>query len=42
MGKLALQSAIDLIGGKTLPAEQLQDAALTTKENVDQYIANHP
>ena len=42
MGKLALQSAIDLVGGKTLPAEQLQDAALTTKENVDQYIANHP
>lgn len=42
MGKLALQSAIDLVGGKKLPAEQLQDAALTTKENVDQYIANHP
>ncbi len=42
MGKLALQSAIDLIGGKTLPAEQLQDAALTTKENVDQSLANHP
>ena len=42
MGKLALQSAIDLVGGKTLPAEQLQDAALTTKENVDQSIANHP
>ena len=42
MGKLALQSAIDLVGGKTLPAEQLQDAALTTKDNVDQAIADHP
>ena len=42
MGKLALQSAIALVGGKTLPAEQLQDAALTTKDNVDQYIADHP
>lgn len=42
MGKLALTSALDLIKGKKLPAEQLQDAALTTKENVDQYIGNHP
>ena len=42
MGKLALQSAVDLIGGKKLEAEQLQDAALTTKDNVDQYIADHP
>ena len=42
MGKLALQSALDLVAGKTLPPEQLQDAALTTKDNVDGYIANHP
>jgi len=42
MGKLALQSALDLIAGKKVAAEQLQDAALTTKENVDGYIANHP
>lgn len=42
MGKLALQSALDLVAGKKVPAEQLQDAALTTKENVDGYIANHP
>lgn len=42
MGKLALQSALDAVNGKKLPPEQLQDAALTTKENVDQYIANHP
>jgi len=42
MGKLALQSAVDLANGKKTPAEQLQDAALTTKDNVDQYIADHP
>ena len=42
MGKLALESALDLVAGKSVPAEQLQDAALTTKDNVDQYIANHP
>ena len=42
MGKLALQSALGLVAGKKVPAEQLQDAALTTKDNVDQYIAEHP
>lgn len=42
MGKLALQSALDLAAGKKVPAEQLQDAALSTKENVDQYISEHP
>ena len=42
MGKLALQSALDLVAGKAVPAEQLQDAALTTKDNVDQSIAEHP
>ncbi|MCF4129616.1 sugar ABC transporter substrate-binding protein [Methylobacterium sp. SyP6R] len=42
MGKLALQSALDLVAGKKVPAEQLQDAALTTKDNAEQYIANHP
>ena len=42
MGKLALQSALDLVAGKKVPAEQLQDAALTTKDNVADYIANHP
>ena len=25
-----------------VPAEQLQDATLTTKENVEQFIENHP
>jgi ribose transport system substrate-binding protein len=42
MGRLALQSALDLIAGKKLPADQLQEAVLTTKENVEPFIAKHP
>lgn len=42
MGRLALQSALDLIAGKKLPADQLQPAVLTTKANVGPFIKNHP
>ena len=42
MGRLALQSALDLIAGKTLPKDQLQEAVLTIKENVEPYIEKHP
>ena len=42
MGKLALDSALDLIDGKQLPKEQLQEAVLTTKENVGPFIESHP
>jgi ribose transport system substrate-binding protein len=42
MGRLALNSALDAIGGKNLPKEQLQDAVLTTKDNVGPYIDKHP
>lgn len=42
MGKLALDSALDLIAGKQLPKEQLQEAVLTTKENVGPLIDKHP
>ena len=42
MGKLAVQSALDLAGGKSPPAVQLQDAVLTTKDNVERLIADHP
>ena len=42
MGKLALDSALDLIDGKQLPKEQLQEAVLTTKENVAPFIEKHP
>lgn len=42
MGKLALDSALDLAGGKSVPAKQLQEAVLTTKNNVAPFIAKHP
>jgi ribose transport system substrate-binding protein len=42
MGRLGVDSAIDLVAGKKVPAEQLLPATLTTKENVDGFIANHP
>ncbi len=42
MGKLALESALALADGKEVPKEQLQEAVLTTKENVKPYIEQHP
>ena len=42
MGRLAVESAIDLVNGKELPAEQLQEGTLATPDNVDQFIAEHP
>jgi ribose transport system substrate-binding protein len=42
MGRLAVDSALDLAAGKTVPKLQLQEAALTTKDNVAQYIDRHP
>ena len=42
MGRMAVDSAIDLVAGNKLPAEQLQGATLTTKDNVDGFIAKHP
>ena len=42
MGRMGVDAAIALVGGKTVPAVQLQDATLTTKDNVDKFIANHP
>jgi ribose transport system substrate-binding protein len=42
MGRLSVESALDLIAGKKLAPLQLQPAALTTRDNVDQYIADHP
>ena len=42
MGRLAVDSAIKLVAGEKLPADQLQDATLTTKDNVEQFIAKHP
>jgi ribose transport system substrate-binding protein len=42
MGRLALDSALKLIAHESVPKEQLQKAMLTTKDNVDAYIAKHP
>jgi len=42
MGKLAYETAIKLIDGKTAPKVQLQPAVLVNKGNADKYIANHP
>ena len=42
MGRLAVDSAIALVAGEEVPAEQLQDATLTTAENVEPFIENHP
>ncbi len=42
MGRLALDSALQLASGKEVPKLQLQPAELTTKENVAPFIAQHP
>ena len=42
MGRLGVDAAIALVTGEKLPAEQLQDATLTTKDNVDGFITRHP
>lgn len=42
MGRMAVDSALDLMAGKTVPKEQLQPAVLTTKDNVAPFIAQHP
>lgn len=42
MGRMAVDSAIALMDGKTVPAQQLQPAILTTKANVAPLIAQHP
>lgn len=42
MGRLAVDSAVKLVAGEKLAADQLQDATLTTKDNVAQFIEKHP
>ena len=42
MGKLAYESVKKAIAGESLPQDQLQLATLTTIENVEGFIANHP
>ncbi|MDR6820147.1 ribose transport system substrate-binding protein [Neorhizobium sp. 2083] len=42
MGRDAVANAAKLVAGEKVPAVQLMDATLTTKENVAGFIANHP
>lgn len=42
MGRMAVESAKKLVAGEEVPAEQLMEATLTTQENVDGFIAEHP
>lgn len=42
MGRLAVDSAIDVAAGKEVPAEQITVAALTTCEEAPGYFADHP
>ena len=42
MGRMGLDAAIALVKGDKLPPEQLQDATLTTKDNVAGFIDKHP
>ncbi len=42
MGRMAVDSALELIAKKKVPAQQLLPATLTTKANVGPFITNHP
>lgn len=42
MGRLAVDSAVKLAAGESVPKEQIIDAVLTTQENVEQFIEDHP
>jgi ribose transport system substrate-binding protein len=45
MGRMAVDSAIDIVNGKQVPAVQLQEAFLLTsddKAKAAEYLANHP
>ena len=42
MGRLGVDAAISIVKGEKLPPVQLQDATLTTKDNVAQFVAKHP
>jgi len=42
MGRLAVDSAIKVAAGEEVPKEQIIDAVLTTQDNVQQFIDEHP
>ena len=42
MGKMAVDAVTTVLAGKSVPKDQPTDARVTTKENVDQFIKQHP
>jgi len=42
MGRMAVDAVTDLLAGKKPPADQPMDGVLTTKENVEKFLKNHP
>lgn len=42
MGRMAVDDAIKIVAGEKVPAIQLLPATLTTKDNVDGFIKEHP
>ncbi len=42
MGRLAVDAVTDMLAGKKPPLDQPKDGVLTTKENVDKFLASHP
>jgi len=42
MGRMAVDAATALLAKKSVPADQPTDAKVTTKANVDGFLANHP
>jgi ribose transport system substrate-binding protein len=42
MGRMAVDAVTDLLAGKKPKPLQPMDGVLTTKENVDKFLANHP
>jgi ribose transport system substrate-binding protein len=42
IGRLAVASAQKLMNGESVPAEQLQQGILTTRENAAPFLENHP
>lgn len=42
MGRMAVDAVTDLLAGKKVPFDQPKDGVLTTKENVDTFLKDHP
>ena len=42
MGKMAVDAVTAILAGKSVPKDQPTDARVTTAENVDQFIKQHP